>query len=237
MNVNDLFTLIHFHLFQLDVIWWFHLHVSCFSWLNAQFMNTRLVMMSASLHTQTVLHCLIIQVLHTRVCFCNIQYTSLTSVHSNLEHGLVILTESFSPLRSVLHNHDVSSTSQYNLEHRLAIMSNKLSLLSNSTSALLEFQIWSDTTSHATLFTCHVQQLVRTGLRWTMSSLCGIVALNDLCWNFLFSCQMICKQYIVLNHMFFRYESNLEPITLKGPIRRDVDSTLITNLIQVSCSL
>ena len=27
-----------------------------------------------------------------------------TSVHSNLEHGLVILTESFSPLRSVLHN-------------------------------------------------------------------------------------------------------------------------------------
>ena len=30
--------------------------------------------------------------------------TSLTSVHSNLEHGLVILTECFSPLRSVLHN-------------------------------------------------------------------------------------------------------------------------------------
>ena len=27
-----------------------------------------------------------------------------TSVHSNLEHGLAILTESFSPLRSVLHN-------------------------------------------------------------------------------------------------------------------------------------
>ena len=27
-----------------------------------------------------------------------------TSVHSNLERGLVILTESFSPLRSVLHN-------------------------------------------------------------------------------------------------------------------------------------
>ena len=28
----------------------------------------------------------------------------LTSVHSNLEHGLAILTESFSPLKSVLHN-------------------------------------------------------------------------------------------------------------------------------------
>ena len=27
-----------------------------------------------------------------------------TSVHSNLEYGLAILTESFSPLRSVLHN-------------------------------------------------------------------------------------------------------------------------------------
>ena len=27
-----------------------------------------------------------------------------TSVHSNLEHGLAILTESFSPLRSLLHN-------------------------------------------------------------------------------------------------------------------------------------
>ena len=27
-----------------------------------------------------------------------------TSVVNNLEHGLVILTESFSPLRSVLHN-------------------------------------------------------------------------------------------------------------------------------------
>ena len=27
-----------------------------------------------------------------------------TSVHSNLEHGLAILTESFSPLRSILYN-------------------------------------------------------------------------------------------------------------------------------------
>ena len=67
-------------------------------------MNTRLVTMSVSLCTQTVLHCLIIQVLTTGVWFLNIWYTSLTSVHSNLEHGLVILTESFSPLRSVLHN-------------------------------------------------------------------------------------------------------------------------------------
>ena len=37
-----------------------------------------------------------------------------------------------------------------------------------------------------------------------------MVALHNLRWNFLFSCQMICKQYIVLNHVFFQYESNLE---------------------------
>ena len=54
--------------------------------------------MSVSLHTQTGLHCLIIQVLNTRVCFINIWYTLLTSVHYNLEHGLGIVTESLSPL-------------------------------------------------------------------------------------------------------------------------------------------
>ena len=37
-----------------------------------------------------------------------------------------------------------------------------------------------------------------------------MVALHDLCWNFLFSHQMICKQHIILNHKFFRYESNLK---------------------------
>ena len=37
-----------------------------------------LVMMSVSLHTQTKLHCLIIWVLNTRVCFIDIWYTSLT---------------------------------------------------------------------------------------------------------------------------------------------------------------
>ena len=46
-----------------------------------------------------------------------------------------------------------------------------------------------------------------------MSSLCGMVALHDLHWNFLFSCQMICNQHIILNHVFFQYESNLEPVT------------------------
>ena len=40
-----------------------------------------------------------------------------------------------------------------------------------------------------------------------------MVALHNLCWDFLFSHQIICKQHIILNHMFFRYESNLEPVT------------------------
>ena len=40
-----------------------------------------------------------------------------------------------------------------------------------------------------------------------------MAAPHDLCQNPLFSHQMICKQYIVLNHVFFWYESNLEPVT------------------------
>ena len=39
-----------------------------------------------------------------KILILNIQYTSFTSVYSNSEHGLAILTESFCPLRSVLHN-------------------------------------------------------------------------------------------------------------------------------------
>ena len=75
-------------------------------------------------------------------------------------------------------------------------MSNKLSPLSNSTSALLEFRIWSDATSHTTLFTWHASttgknwfELVTTSLNDV--SLCGMVALYNLHWNPLFSCLMI----------------------------------------------
>ena len=57
-----------------------------------------MVTTSASLCTQTGLHCLTIQVLNTRVCFIDIWYTPLTSVHYNLKHGLATLTESFSLL-------------------------------------------------------------------------------------------------------------------------------------------
>ena len=67
-------------------------------------MNTRLATMSVSLHTQTILHCLIIQVLTQESDSQIFDTTPFTSVHSNLEHGSAILTESFSPLKSVLHN-------------------------------------------------------------------------------------------------------------------------------------
>ena len=95
-GVNEYQRLVYTHTFPF-----IPKYVLCFHWLYALFMNTRLVTMSVSLCTQTVLHCLIIQVLNTWVWFLN---ASLTSVHSNLECGLAILTESFSPLRSVLHN-------------------------------------------------------------------------------------------------------------------------------------
>ena len=49
--------------------------------------------LSASLCTQTGLPYLTIQVLNTRVHFIDISYTSLTSVHYNLKHGLVIVRE------------------------------------------------------------------------------------------------------------------------------------------------
>ena len=62
-----------------------------------QIQSKRLEMMSASLYTWTGLHCLTIQVLNTRL-FIDVWGTSLTSVHNNLENGLAIVTESFSPL-------------------------------------------------------------------------------------------------------------------------------------------
>ena len=46
----------------------------------------------------TGLHNLTIKVLNKRVCFIDIWYTFLTSLHYYLEHGLAIVTESFSLL-------------------------------------------------------------------------------------------------------------------------------------------
>ena len=53
--------------------------------------------MSASLHPQTGLRHLTIQVLNTRVWFLDIWYTPVTSIDYNLEHGVAIITESFRP--------------------------------------------------------------------------------------------------------------------------------------------
>ena len=102
-----------------------------------------------------------------------------------------------------------------NLDHRLTRMLNNLSPLLNSTSALLEFQMWSDVTSHATLFTCHAQQLVRTALSQSQSGLCQMLSLHNFCWDFLFCCQMICKWYIVLTDMLYP-EVISNPLHLKN---------------------
>ena len=113
-SVNECQWLVYTHTFPFipKYVLCFQIHVSCFCWLNAQFMNTRLVIMSVSLHTQTGLHCLIIQVLNTRVWFLNIRYTSLTSVHSNLEHGLAILQ------RALVHSNLNYTTSLVKVQSR-----------------------------------------------------------------------------------------------------------------------
>ena len=64
----------------------------------------RLVTMSVSLHTQTGLHCLTIQFLNIKSLLPKYLIHFSYSLHSNLENGLAILTESFSPLKSKLHN-------------------------------------------------------------------------------------------------------------------------------------
>ena len=63
--------------------------------LLVQMTEQRLFTLSASLCTQTGLHCFTIQVLSTRVCFIDISYTPFTSVHRNLEHGLSIINREF----------------------------------------------------------------------------------------------------------------------------------------------
>ena len=62
-------------------------------------------------------------------------------------------------------------------------------------------------------YTVHLS-CATTGKNWfelVTASLNHVLTMqNNLCWNPLFSRQIICKQYIVLNHMFFRYENNLK---------------------------
>ena len=60
----------------------------------------------------------------------------------------------------------------------------------------------------------HAEQLVRTGLSQSQPGLCEMVALHDLCWDLLFSCQMICKWYIVLTDVLY-LELISNPLHLK----------------------
>ena len=97
-SVNDSFTLIHFHLFQ---IWYSKIYIT--------FPLTQCTIHEYKAGNDvsefTHSNCITLSYYsshNTRVWFLNIWYTCLISVHSNLEHGLAILTESFSPLRSVL---------------------------------------------------------------------------------------------------------------------------------------
>ena len=84
-----------------------------------QIQSKRLVTTSVSLCTQTGLHCLTIQVLNIRVCFMDFWYSSLTSEHINLEHGLAIVTKSFSPLDL---DYTIPHISTYRLSNYIVIM-------------------------------------------------------------------------------------------------------------------
>ena len=55
-----------------------------------------------------------------------------------------------------------------------------------------------------------------------------MAAPHNLHWNPLFSHQMICKQYIILNHVFFQYKSNLEIRTCY--INETIDGYLKTEM-------
>ena len=80
-----------------NIIKWFQIQVSYRITLlsNIVIPSQRLVTMSVSLRTPTVLHCLIIQVLNIKSLLpkYSMHFSVITSVHSNLEHGLAILTE------------------------------------------------------------------------------------------------------------------------------------------------
>ena len=60
------YTLIHFHLFLTDIIYWFWTCIT-FPWLLVLFTEQRAGNNVMTLHTQTGLHCLNIQVLNTKI--------------------------------------------------------------------------------------------------------------------------------------------------------------------------
>ena len=72
-----------------------HSHTSIYSQLTPDIQSKGLVTMSASLHTQNGWPNPTSQILNIRVHFIDIWYTSLSSIHYNLEHELAIVTENW----------------------------------------------------------------------------------------------------------------------------------------------
>ena len=110
-----------------------------------------------------------------------------TSIHSNLEHGLAILTESFSPLRSVLHNLSCLSPKQKWLDKPC------YSYLSCTTTGKNRFElVWA---SHNQLSSCG----------WSKAKADAILShyFNHLGWKALFQCNFFVLSYcwkLDLNH-------------------------------------
>ena len=44
---------------------------------------------------------------------------------------------------------------------------------------------------------------------------------------------MICKQHIVLNHVFFRYKSNLDPVTLSLEVSLKIPQLTLAQIAQL----
>ena len=83
--------------------------------------SKRLVTMSVSLRTPTVLCCLIIQVLNTKSLLPNV---CLMSVHSNLEPGLVMLT------RALVHSNLSYTVSLVEAQSKSDVASHAIPILS-----------------------------------------------------------------------------------------------------------
>ena len=137
-------------------------HVSHFIWLCVQIIEQKTG--NKWVYALIGLCCITIQVLNTRVCFLDIWYAPFTSVYYNLEHGVAIITESFSPLnlnyttsfvkvwiRSDMTSHAIPDTVHFScitagknqFELITASLNHVLSTWKDSTSwTLLEFPIF-----------------------------------------------------------------------------------------------
>ena len=82
---NNLFSLSHICIYSQLILFTDYKLVLYFLDSLCKLQSKWLVTMSVSLHTQTRLHCLTIQVLKAKVWFLDIRYAPFTSIHYNLE--------------------------------------------------------------------------------------------------------------------------------------------------------